>query len=38
MSLMPFLKKKTATTDEVNPQLEAFLLDFSIEVMPRTTY
>jgi len=36
MSLMPFLKKKTATTDEVNPQLEAFLLDFSIEVMPRT--
>ena len=37
MSLMPFLKKKdVAPAAEVNPQIEAFLRDYSIEVMPRT--
>ncbi len=37
MSLMPFLKKKDAAPQgEVNPQIEAFLKDYSIEVMPRT--
>ncbi|WP_299417042.1 methylenetetrahydrofolate reductase [uncultured Sulfitobacter sp.] len=35
MALLNFRKKETAP-DEVNPQVEAFLQDFSIEVMPRT--
>ena len=36
MSLLPFSKKKDAVPAEVNPQVEAFLQDYSIEVMPRT--
>ena len=36
MSLMPFMKKKDAAPAELNPQLEALLQDYSIEVMPRT--
>ena len=35
MALLNF-RKKEQPTDEVNPQVEAFLQDFSIEVMPRT--
>ena len=35
MSLLPFSKKK-ATPTEVNPQVEALLQGYSIEVMPRT--
>jgi methylenetetrahydrofolate reductase (NADPH) len=35
MALLNFRKKETAP-DEVNPQIESFLQDFSIEVMPRT--
>ena len=35
MALLNFRKKETAP-DEVNPQVESFLQDFSIEVMPRT--
>ncbi|MGB5866225.1 MAG: methylenetetrahydrofolate reductase [Sulfitobacter sp.] len=35
MALFDF-RKKTETPDEVNPQVEHFLQDFSIEVMPRT--
>lgn len=35
MALLNF-RKKEQSTDEVNPQVEAFLQDFSIEVMPRT--
>ena len=36
MSLLPFKKKKTVTDDVVNPEVETFLKDYSIEVMPRT--
>lgn len=36
MSLLPFLKKKDPTDIEVNPQVEAFLQGYSIEIMPRT--
>ena len=36
MSLLSFRKPKDATEPGVNPQLEAFLEDYSIEVMPRT--
>jgi methylenetetrahydrofolate reductase (NADPH) len=35
MALLNF-RKKDATIDEVNPEIESFLQDFSIEVMPRT--
>lgn len=35
MALLNF-RKKDDTSTEVNPQIEAFLQDFSIEVMPRT--
>ena len=35
MALLNFRKKETAP-DEINPLVEAFLQDFSIEVMPRT--
>ncbi|WP_298863419.1 methylenetetrahydrofolate reductase [uncultured Sulfitobacter sp.] len=35
MALLNFRKKETVP-DEVNPQIESFLQDFSIEVMPRT--
>ena len=35
MSLLSFGRKKPAETS-VNPQIEAFLQDYSIEVMPRT--
>ncbi len=35
MSLLPFLKPKD-TAKTINPELEAFLKDYSIEVMPRT--
>lgn len=36
MSLLPFKKKESAAPPTVNPQVEAFLKDYSIEVMPRT--
>ncbi len=36
MSLLPFLKRKEAENIGVNPDVEAFLQDYSIEVMPRT--
>jgi len=36
MSLLPFAKKKDAAPAAHNPALEAFLQDYSIEVMPRT--
>lgn len=36
MSLLSFRKPKDTTDTPVNPQLEAFLQDYSIEVMPRT--
>lgn len=36
MSLLPFGKKKETAPADVNPQLEALLTDYSIEVMPRT--
>ena len=36
MSLLPFLKRKDVTEVSVNPVVEAFLKDYSIEVMPRT--
>ncbi len=36
MSLLPFLKRKEADENGFNPQIEAFLQDYSIEVMPRT--
>lgn len=38
MSLLPFLKKKDAALPgaTVNPEIEAFLKGYSIEVMPRT--
>ena len=36
MSLLPFGKKKDAGPAEVNPQVEALLQNYSIEVMPRT--
>jgi len=36
MSLLSFRKTKDATETTVNPALEAFLQDYSIEVMPRT--
>ncbi len=35
MALLNF-RKKEAEQDEVNPQIESFLQDYSIEVMPRT--
>ena len=35
MALLPF-KKKTDTAFTVDPKVETFLQDFSIEVMPRT--
>ncbi len=35
MALLNF-RKKEQPTDKVNPQIESFLQDFSIEVMPRT--
>jgi len=35
MALLNF-RKKEAAPDEVNPQIESFLQDYSIEVMPRT--
>ena len=35
MALLPF-KRKTAETPRPDPKVEAFLQDFSIEVMPRT--
>jgi methylenetetrahydrofolate reductase (NADPH) len=36
MSLLPFKKKKDIADDVVSPEVEAFLKDYSIEVMPRT--
>jgi methylenetetrahydrofolate reductase (NADPH) len=36
MSLLSFGKSKTPTETPLNPQVEAFLQDYSIEVMPRT--
>lgn len=36
MALLNFRKKDTATPPTVNGQVEAFLKDYSIEVMPRT--
>ena len=36
MSLLPFLKRTETADADVNPQIEAFLKDYSIEVMPRT--
>ncbi len=36
MSLLPFLKKKEAAPTGVDASVEAFLKDYSIEVMPRT--
>lgn len=36
MSLLPFLKRTAAADPGLNPQIEAFLQDYSIEVMPRT--
>ncbi|RYH03539.1 methylenetetrahydrofolate reductase [Salipiger sp. IMCC34102] len=37
MSLLPFLKKKPVETDgRVDPRVDRFLKDYSIEVMPRT--
>ena len=36
MSLLSFRKPKESAASPVNPQLEAFLQDYSIEVMPRT--
>ena len=36
MSLLPFLKRKEVEDIGVNPDVEAFLKDYSIEVMPRT--
>ena len=36
MSLLSFRKNKELEETTVNPQMEAFLKDFSIEVMPRT--
>ncbi len=36
MSLLPFGKKKEPQSTETNPQVEALLQDYSIEVMPRT--
>ena len=36
MSLLSFRKPKETAVSPVNPQLEAFLQDYSIEVMPRT--
>ncbi len=36
MSLLPFLKRKEIEEISVNPDVEAFLQGYSIEVMPRT--
>ncbi|MCG3267621.1 methylenetetrahydrofolate reductase [Yoonia sp. I 8.24] len=36
MSLLPFMKRKDITTSGENPEITAFLQDYSIEVMPRT--
>ena len=36
MSLLSFRKTKEAETIGLNPEMEAFLKDYSIEVMPRT--
>ncbi len=36
MALLNFKRKETPTTSPVSPQIEAFLQDYSIEVMPRT--
>jgi methylenetetrahydrofolate reductase (NADPH) len=36
MSLLSFRKSKAVATPTVNAQMEAFLKDYSIEVMPRT--
>lgn len=36
MALLPFLKPKETATSDINPQVEALLKDYSIEVMPRT--
>ncbi|WP_420002873.1 methylenetetrahydrofolate reductase [Arenibacterium sp. LLYu02] len=36
MALLNFKKRASETTNTVNPELEAFLCGYSIEVMPRT--
>lgn len=36
MALLSFKKKDTAAATPANPEVEAFLRDYSIEVMPRT--
>lgn len=36
MALLNFKRKDTPASTPVNPQIEAFLQDYSIEVMPRT--
>ena len=36
MSLLPFMKRKETANSSINPQIEAFLDGYSIEVMPRT--
>ena len=36
MSLLPFLKRKETAPAGVDPKVEAFLKDYSIEIMPRT--
>ncbi|KQI73203.1 methylenetetrahydrofolate reductase [Loktanella sp. 5RATIMAR09] len=36
MSLLPFRKTKEVAAPTVSPEMEAFLKDYSIEVMPRT--
>lgn len=36
MSLLPFLKRNDAAPSDINPEIEALLQGYSIEVMPRT--
>ncbi|MGA9254738.1 MAG: methylenetetrahydrofolate reductase, partial [Roseobacter sp.] len=36
MALLNFKRKDTPAVTPVSPQVEAFLQDYSIEVMPRT--
>ncbi|EAQ05212.1 MetF-like protein [Yoonia vestfoldensis SKA53] len=36
MSLLPFFKSREPQTSAINPEIEALLRDYSIEVMPRT--
>ena len=36
MSLLPFMKRKETENTGINPQIEAFLDGYSIEVMPHS--